>query len=322
MLKKSLLMCVCVGCWMTMSAQTSLEVLKTRYEADKRNFVVVKEYAAALENARLEKEAEIVVREYMARCPVLQVEDKDTYLFINRYVFDNPYSEVFGHAIYAWKKMKWGRVEKETVNGREIMLMGLLKGMSKGVSGGDEIDKRYEVLSVLSKNLHKEIDKLCTPRYVGGKYVMPELDAEKVKRLEYQLERGDLLGSLEMRLKIKIAKAWGYRAWDNLLKIIREAVDLGIEGLGGDYAFKMLTCLGDKNLSQEQIKQGLELVLNLCENEEKIHGGINFYKLVGEWYRLAGDAEYAEEFIRRSDEMEAEKMEKYGDMLKIFQEKQ
>ena len=71
---------VCVGCCVAASAQTSLESLKEKYEANKRDIEVVKEYVEALEKAKKGKEAERVIKEYMSRCPVLQVEDKDTYL--------------------------------------------------------------------------------------------------------------------------------------------------------------------------------------------------------------------------------------------------
>lgn len=322
MLRKILITCFCVGCWMTASAQTSLETLKTRYEADKRNFEAVKEYATALEDAKQNKEAEIVIREYMSRCPVLQIEDKDTYLLINRYVFDDPYSEVFGHAIYAWKKMRWNREEEKSVNARAAMMMNIFKGMSRGVTGGNQIDKRYEVLSVLSDNLHKEIDKQCTPQYKNKKYEMPVFDAKKVNRLEYQLNRGELLGQTDMRLKIDFARAWDRKDWEEILHKMEAAVELGIDGIGGDYALKLLTCLSEIQLNKEQVKRGLDLALSLCEHEEKTHGGINFYNLVGKWYILAGDSENAEKYNRIGDEIEAKKMEKYGDLLKLLQDNQ
>ena len=74
-------------------------------EANKRDIKVVKEYVEALEEANKGKEAERVAKEYMSRCPVLQVEDKETYLLLNKYVFTDPYSNVFEYGIYAMKKM-------------------------------------------------------------------------------------------------------------------------------------------------------------------------------------------------------------------------
>ena len=71
----------------------------------------MKEYVEALEEANKGKEAERVAKEYMSRCPVLQVEDKETYLLLNKYVFTDPYSNVFEYGIYAVKKMKWAREE-------------------------------------------------------------------------------------------------------------------------------------------------------------------------------------------------------------------
>ena len=104
MLKKTIMILVCVGCCLAASAQTDLESLKEKYTVNKRDIKVVKEYVEALEDARKGKEAEQVIKEYMSRCPVLQVEDKDTYLLLNKYVFADPYSNVFEHGIYAVKK--------------------------------------------------------------------------------------------------------------------------------------------------------------------------------------------------------------------------
>ena len=112
MLKRTLLILACACSCITAVAQADLTTLCAQYEANKRDLNAAKEYAAALEQAGKGKEAEAVVREYMGRCPVLQIEDKDTYLFINRYVFENPYSNVFDYGIYAIKKMKWDRMEE------------------------------------------------------------------------------------------------------------------------------------------------------------------------------------------------------------------
>ena len=159
MLKKTIMILVCVGCCLAASAQTDLESLKEKYTVSKRDIKVVKEYVEALEDARKGKEAEQVIKEYMSRCPVLQVEDKDTYLLLNKYVFADPYSNVFEHGIYAVKKMKWDREESSTPEDKTARLKRLLKGLGSGVSGDNEIDKRYEVLMVLSRNLNKEIEK-------------------------------------------------------------------------------------------------------------------------------------------------------------------
>ena len=142
MLKKTIMILVCVGCCQAASAQTDLESLKEKYTVNKRDIRVVKEYVEALEDARKGKEAEQVIKEYMSRCPVLQVEDKDTYLLLNKYVFADPYSNVFEYGIYAVKKMKWDREESSTPEDKTARLKRLLKGLGSGVSGDNKIDKR------------------------------------------------------------------------------------------------------------------------------------------------------------------------------------
>ena len=49
MLRKTIVTLVCVGCCVAASAQTSLESLKEKYEANKRDIEVVKEYVEALD---------------------------------------------------------------------------------------------------------------------------------------------------------------------------------------------------------------------------------------------------------------------------------
>lgn len=57
----------------------------------------------------------------MARCPVVQLEDKDTYLLINKFVFADVYSNAFEHGIYAQRKMRWSWEERVSVDGRDCL---------------------------------------------------------------------------------------------------------------------------------------------------------------------------------------------------------
>ena len=207
MLGKTIMILACVGCCLAASAQTDLESLKEKYTVNKREIKVVKEYVEALEGARKEKEAEQVIKEYMSRCPVLQVEDKGTYLLLNKYVFADPYSNVFEYGIYAVKKMKWDREENSVPEDKAARLKRLLKGLGSGGSGDNEIDKRYEVLMVLSRNLNKEIERQCDPYLQDKQYVLPLYDSVKQERLTYLVNKGQLLGQDGMRLKLAINKA-------------------------------------------------------------------------------------------------------------------
>ena len=63
MLRKTIMILVCVGCCVAASAQTDLESLEKEYEANKRDIKVVKEYVEALEEANKGKEAERVAKE-------------------------------------------------------------------------------------------------------------------------------------------------------------------------------------------------------------------------------------------------------------------
>ena len=52
--------------------------LRDVYEKDKRDVKAVTEYVKALGETQKRTQADSIVREYMARCPVVQLEDKCT----------------------------------------------------------------------------------------------------------------------------------------------------------------------------------------------------------------------------------------------------
>ena len=311
MLKKTIMILVCVGCCQAASAQTDLESLKEKYTVNKRDIRVVKEYVEALEDARKGKEAEQVIKEYMSRCPVLQVEDKDTYLLLNKYVFADPYSNVFEYGIYAVKKMKWDREESSTPEDKTARLKRLLKGLGSGVSGDNEIDKRYEVLMVLSRNLNKEIEKQCEPHFQDERYVLPLYDSLKLERLTYLVNKGQLLGQDVMRLKLAIIEA--LHVGNN------EQVFRDLTGVRGEYVIAVLSVLSERNLDKKLIDSVLSFVLRLSEQEEAEGGSTNYYNLLGRLYALVGDRDNADKYKKMGDAIEAERMERFGDLFKATQ---
>ncbi len=74
--------------------------------------------------------------------------------------------------------------------------------MGNGVSGDNEIDKRYEVLMILSRNLNKEIDKQCDPYLKDKQYVLPLYDSLKLERLTYLVNKGAIIGAGWNALKV------------------------------------------------------------------------------------------------------------------------
>lgn len=319
MLKKTLLILACVGSGMAATAQADLTALQAKYEAHKRDLGIAKEYAEALEKAGEAKEAEAVVREYMGRCPVVQVEDKDTYLFVNRYVFEDPYSNVFDHGIYAIKKMKWDREEKKVANDRVARLMDIFKGMSDAVSGDDEIDKRYEVLATLSNNLSREIDRQCVPAYEEGRYVQPAYDAVKIAHLTRLVEKGGLLNEGGMRVKLAVAKAMEANDQDRVFRYLENACELGLEDIRGSYAVRILSLLVERGMDRTLAEEALAWVTKLSEEEKPEEGGTNYYYLLADLHELLGNREEAEQCKQRGDAIEAERMAQFGDLFKALQ---
>ncbi len=319
MLRKTIMVLVCVGCCYAASAQTNLESLKEQYEANKRDIKVVKEYVEALTEERKEKEAEQVIKEYMSRCPVLQVEDKDTYLLLNKYVFADPYSNVFEYGIYAINKMRWDREESPETEDKAARLKRLLKGLRGGVSGGNEIDKRYEVLTVLSRNLNKEIEKQCEPHLQDERYVLPLYDSLKLERLTYLVNKEQLLGQDGMRLKLAIIKALHAGNNEQVVRDLEVATSLNMTDVQGDYIVAVLTVLSERTLDKELIDNILSFVLKLKEQEEAEEGSTNYYNLLSRLYTLVGDKDNADKYKKMGDAIEKERMERYEALFKAIQ---
>ena len=315
MLRKTIMTFVCVGCCYAASAQTNLESWRGKYEANKRDIEVVKKYVEALEEAKKGKESEQVIKEYMSRCPVLQVEDKDTYLLLNKYVFADPYSNVFEYGIYAVKKMKWAREEAPAGEDKAARLKRLFKGLGSGVSGDNEIDKRYEVLMTLSRNLNKEIDKQCEPYLQDKRYVLPLYDSLKLERLTYLVNKGQLLGQDAMRLKLAVNKALHTGNNAQVVRDLEVATDLNMTDVRGNYIVAILTVLLESTLDKELIDNILSFVLRLRDQEEAAGGSTNYYNLLGRLYALVGDKDNADKYKKMGDAVEAERMERYKELF-------
>ena len=290
--------------------------LRDVYEKDKRDVKAVTEYVKALGETQKRTQADSIVREYMARCPVVQLEDKDTYLLINRFVFEDVYSNAFEYGIYAQRKMRWDREVKEVKEGKEARLLSLLKGMRSGVSNADEIDKRYEVLSVLSGNLRKEVDERCLPAYTDDKYVMPAYDSLKIAHLKYLLQKGDLLGQEIMQLKIAVYEDYVTGNYAGVVEKLSLACEMNFKALDKEYTIRVLDVLADAGADREVLKSGIDL-LNRLVGKKKAES-VNYYSVLGRLYLLYGDEEQGNKYKQMGDKIEAERMERYGDLMKAF----
>lgn len=316
MLKKIIFTLLCTGCYGIVFSQANLDSLKGKYEVDKRDIEVVREYAGALKNAKMKKEAEAVVREYMSRCPVIQIEDKDTYLLINEYVFTDPYSNVFEYGLYAVKKLKWDREEKKLA-GRQELLRNMFKGWGSGVSGGEEIDKRYEALMLLSNNLKKEINKKCVPGFEDDRYVMPDYDSVQVEYLDYLVNKGELLGQDGMRLRLKVAEALHKADYSQVINDVRFATEIGITDVSVDYIVGIMNVIAEASLGNSDINEGLSLLKILNEQSDDMDKG-RYYGVLGKFYSLAGDKASAEKYMGMWNAYEAEKQARFEEMMKGF----
>lgn len=267
--------------------------VKDAYEKNKRDVQVVTEYVKALRNAKQEKQADSIVREYMARCPVVQLEDKDTYLLISKYVFEDLYSNAFDYGITALRRMRWEN---------------------------EQIDKRYEVLSVLSRKLDREIDNRCKPFYQKGKYEMPEYDSLKVEHLKYLLQKGDFIRGGSMQMKVAVYEDYVKGDYEGVLQKLWVAYDLQLKGLGENYAVRVLSVLLDVGAKRRILESGIALLHRYIDGQQE--DVVNCYGVLGELYRKCGNEENGNRYKQLSKKAEEEKMERYGGFINIFKHKE
>ena len=321
MLIKIILIFCCVGCCLSASAQTDIERLSEKYISHKRDIKVVKEYVEALEKANRMHDAEMVAKEYMSRCPVLQMEDKDTYLLLSKYLFTDPYSNIFEYGLYAFKKFKWQREEDKNEQKHSMKTPAFWMAMRMGVSGADEVDKRYEALNLMSNNLSKEITRQCTPQIQNGHYVMPEYSEVRMKRLQHMVDKGELLGLDAMRARLAIARAIHEGRYSEVLNDMMVLTSLQMADLDGNYIIGILSVLSSHQLDDCVVRNMISMVHRLSEKEERIGGGINYYNLLGRLYGLVGELENAEKYKTRGETIDAQRREQYKDLYDIFEDR-
>ncbi len=214
--------------------------------------------------------------------------------------------------------MKWEREENLSQEDKTVRLMRLFKGLGSGVSGDDEIDKRYEVLMLLSRNLNKEIEKQCKPYLQDGRYILPSYDSLKLEHLTYLVNKGQLLDQDVMRLKLAIAKALHVGNNEQVFRDLEFATNLNMADVRGDYTIAILTVLTERTLDKELVNNILSFMLKLKEQEEAAGDSINYYNLLGRLYALVGDKNNADKYQKMGDAIEAERMERYKDLFKAI----
>ncbi|MDE7074805.1 MAG: hypothetical protein K2O69_07155 [Odoribacter sp.] len=285
------------------------------YERNKRDVKSVSAYVKALRIAGQEKQADSIVKEFMSRCPVVQLEDKDTYLLLAKYAFEDVYSNAFDYGLFIGKKMRWDRERKEGEEAKQALFYRLRWG-----GGEDEIDKRYEVLTVLSRNLGKEIDKCCCPVYREKRYRMPDYDSLKVAHLNYLLQKGELLNDGSMRVKMGVYEDYVAGNHTGILQKLWLAHDLKLKDVGETYAMRILSVLADAGAERHILESGIALLHRYADGQQE--GMVSCYGVLGELYAKCGDEENGNRYKQLGKKTEAERMERYGGFINIFKNKE
>lgn len=296
-------------------SQIDTSVLRARHEASPRDVEALTAYVDALEQAGDIKEAESLVRDFMSHCPVTQIEDRDTYLLISRYVFEDPYSNVFEYALFLMPRMKWDS-EELTPQQKEERTKQKLTDLKWGVSHGNEVDKRYEVLSLLSRKLNKAVSELCDPQWEkSGHYIMPDYNDYRIKHLGRLLNKNNIIGKDAMRTKLKIAEAINKGDYSRALRYLCTASELDIQGINGTYLIGVMHILADMKPDAADIIDAIAVLTEQCRISEAQNTGVNYYAVLGKLYQQTGDNLTAEKYFDKSAVLEAERKILYQEMM-------
>lgn len=296
-------------------SQSDTTELRLRYEQAPRDVAALTAYTQALEKAGDARKSEALVREFMKRCPVTQIADRDTYLLISRYVFEDPYSNAFDYALFLLPRMKWDAGELTPAQKAERLKQNLAD-MRYGVSHGDEVDKRFEVMMLLNRRLGKAVDELCEPALQqDGTYAMPVFDAARARRLRTLLAKANLPGRDAMRAKLTIAEAIHSGQNSKAIQDLCAASDMDIQDINGSYMTAVMGILADSQPEPTDRNLAIETLERLCGTCRDTGNGGNCYPVLGKLYRQAGETEKAEKCLRIGKAIEDRRQAYYEMMM-------
>lgn len=296
-------------------SQSDTTELRLRYEKDRRDVTALTAYTEALEQAGETKKSESLIRDFMSRCPVTQIEDRDTYMLISRYVFEDVYSNAFEYALFLMPRMKWD-MPGLTPKQKALQSKRKLADLRWGVSHGDEVDKRFEVLSLLSRKLNKAVSEQCDPVWQKDSgYTMPDYSEAKIKHLGRLLDKGNVIDRDAMRTKLRIAEAVNTGRHSKALQYLCMASALDIQGINGTYIIGMMNILADLGPDAADRSYAIDTLNRLCRLSESAGGGQNYYTVLGKLYRQAGENVIAEECLEKGEAIESERQALYQQMM-------
>lgn len=301
-MRKLILLSLVLFCGSVLYAQD----VKQNYMSNKRDVGAVKAYYESLLASKKKAEADSVRREYMSRCPVVQIVDKDTYLLLNDMLFNDPYSNVFEYGVYAYKKMTWDRFEStEKLSSKAEAMKSIFKGFSVSASKADEIDKRFEAFSLITKSLEREISTICEPKYVKDHYEMPPFDVKKAEHLEYLAGKA---GNDGLLLKLYVAKAISAGDYNRAVNSMVLFSSIGSAIGKSNYHTNTLLSITDKVTDKDLLKNILDSTAKTDENSQ----------LLSKLYFLCGDNQNGEKYKKIYDAIEAQRIEQFGDLFKAL----
>lgn len=283
-----------------------LEQYKARYESGDRDIAFIKEYVDFLEgkgkvkvNSKLaflirgyrNPMTKKLVKDYVSKCPIRQLSEKDIWDLAGDYLLDDVYSNAFEYVHSRLNKFKWGKV-----------------------------DERYSIVSTLNRKIGSAVMKQAAPyKDKAGVYKMPEFDKEKIDWLKALLNRNVISDVAKLKLVFKIYDAYRDNKSSKMMDIIQFSLDLGMFDRDMHYIYSVIGFIAESSSDKSLLNRCLDQMKVFMVRDANSDGlGNNYYDVVSKLYLKLGNKVKAVEAKKKYDAIEAKRMKKFGGLMKLM----
>ncbi len=293
----------------SISNNEKLESFKSQYKAGNRDISFIKEYVDFLEGGNIvnannnfafmlqgyrNPETKKLVLDYVSKCPVRQISEKDVWELARYYLLDDVYSNAFEYVHNRLDKFKWGK-----------------------------IDSRYSIVRDLDNKISSEVLKIAGPHKDSeGCFQMPRYNEEKFARIQSMVNRGVINRASELKVIFSIYNNFSLDDHEKMFSILEYGIELKLFHRNEQYVSSVLGYLADHSGNKKILSNCLEMLNGFIKNDEKSDGlGYNYYDVVSKLYAKLGDSSKSLEAKKRYDAIEAMKVERFGGLINLLNKK-
>ena len=291
------------------SIKKDLQFYKLEYKKGNRDIKFIKEYINKLENKvkrpkvkkfsfrfskYLNPESKKLVLDYISKCPIRQLSEKYIWDLGGEYLLKDVYSNAFEFYQSRLNKFNWGKQ-----------------------------DARFQIMKSIDMAVNKEINKLIYPFLnKSNQYILPKYQAEKLNYLNSRFINKKLLSSAQQKIKIKLYHYLRLKNYKKALETIDFCLELNLINSNKNLVNRFLGYIIHNTNNKEIIKSSVKYLTAYAIEEAKGGSiGFNFYDAISVAYSKLGDAQKSKEAKNKSKEMEDKRKARFGDFMKILNQK-